>query len=235
MGHKEPPEVIKLQKLNWDNFMAWCKKHGTMVMPIPKRAVIYAGFPEAELRKAKGDLTKEKELKGVWAAIEKVNANVVAYDGIHRFDKLSDVVKRVKSPLPKVVYTHGNLAGREKTNFQSLDHVVKNLTSRPDRFLDRGKHTAVWQELSKLYVNNARGEIAIWEGRKKNYKQVDAGRALINTEIKELLKKKAVPPETLKKVVALAKRHEGYYRQQMTDFEKHIKEAERKIKAASKA
>ncbi|MEM8592234.1 MAG: hypothetical protein AAGF13_06870 [Pseudomonadota bacterium] len=234
VSSKEDVETIKLQVKNWKSFLDWVKKHGDRVMPIPDTGVVYAGYPEEDLRKWKKFLINENDLKGVWAEIEKVNDGIKEWSGRTTFDKLSDVIKRVGEPLPEIVYTHGNLMGRAK-KFQNLDHAVKNLTSREDKFLDRGKHTAVWGELSKLYATNAQGEIAIWEGRLKSGKQVDASRHLISTEVKALMARDDLPEHTRKVVEAIYKRHERYYAERAKRFKDTINNAKAAIEAAAKA
>ncbi|MEM6371925.1 MAG: hypothetical protein AAF727_03985 [Pseudomonadota bacterium] len=231
----EDTETVKLQVKNWNSFVAWIRAHGDRVAPIPEKGIVYAGFPQDDLNKWKAFLMREEQLRGVWFEIEKVNANIKQWSGRKTFDLLSHVIKRIGAPLPEVVYTHGNLMGRTKDNFQNLDHVVKNLTSREDKFLDRGRHNSVWGALSKLYASNAQGEIAIWEGRLKNGKQVDASRHLISEEIKAIMARDDIPEETRKTAEAIYKRHEHYYKQQEAMIQDVISSAPARIEAAAKA
>ena len=49
MGREADKEVQTRQKQNLKAFEDWLKAHGKMILPIPNRAVIYAGFPPVEL------------------------------------------------------------------------------------------------------------------------------------------------------------------------------------------
>ena len=100
MGHDPSSQTAKLQKQNLAAFDTWIKSHGKLILPIPNRAVIYAGFPPADLMKAKSLLTSNQQLRRMWQIIEEVERQIVQITGQVRYDKLNDVLRRLKGPLP---------------------------------------------------------------------------------------------------------------------------------------
>lgn len=233
MGQAPAPQTAKLQAANWSAFVDWTKSYGIMVMPIPDRAVIYAGFPPGDLMKVKNFMMAESQLRGMWEIIEAVEKQIREVTGQVTYDKLSDVLKRLKSPLPKLVETHGANIGHPK-KYADMLSCTSAMTSKDWQLLDRGKFNTVWQELSALYVRNSRGEVEIWEGRKKNYKRIDMGSVLINRELAELLKKEDLPKATLAAAIKLAKHYQNYYDKQQKSADDLVRKAEARLKDAVK-
>ena len=233
MGHAPSPQTAKLQAENWSAFAAWTKAHGTMVMPIPNRAVIYAGFPAGDLMKVKNFMMAESQLRGMWQIIDAVEKQIRDVTGQVAYDKLSDVLKRLNGPLPKLVETHGANIGHPK-KYADMLSCTNAMTSKDWQLLDRGKFNTVWQELSALYVRNSRGDVEIWEGRKKNYKRIDEGSVMINRELEELLKKPDLPKATLAAAIKLAKHYQKYYDKQQINADDLVRQAEARLKEAAR-
>ena len=233
MGHAPDPQTAKLQKANWDAFIGWTKSHGNMVMPIPHRAVIYAAFPPGDLMKVRNFMMAESQLRGMWQIIEEVEKQIRDVPGQVTYDKLSDVLKRLKSPLPKLRETHGANIGAPK-KYSDMLSCANAMTSKDWQLVDKGKFNAVWQELSGLYVQNSQGDVEIWEGRKKNYKRIDMGSVLINRELGELLKKGDLPTKTLQAAIKLAKHYTTYYDKQKKNADDLVRQAEARLKASAK-
>lgn len=210
MGHKPSDETQSIQKKNKEAFKKWINNSGKSVFPIPKKSVIYAGFPESELRRMRKDVLAESELEGIWTQIVKAEKDIREFTGIVEYDMLSNVLKRITKHLPKLHEAVGANIGHPK-KYANMYDCASALASNDWQLLDRGMRTAVWQALSKLYVMNADANIQIWEGRKKNYKTLDRGSTLINTELHELLKKKDLKPATRKKAEEMAKRHRDFH------------------------
>ena len=233
MGHAASPETDKLQKQNLKAFDDWVKAHGNMVMPIPNRAVIYAGFPPGDLAKAKKLMTSHDQLRRMWQIIETVDKQIREISGQTTYDKLNDVLLRLKSPLPKLVEATGANIGHPK-KFSDMLSCADRLTDPRWELIDKGKFNYVWDTLSGEYVKNSRGDVEIWEGRKANYRQVDVSTTLIRAEIKELLSRSDLPPATRKAASELAVRYVKHHEDQKTYSEKMIETALKTLRDAKK-
>lgn len=234
MGHDTDKEVKVRQAANLKAFDQWLATNGKMILPIPNHAVIYAGFPPAELMKARNALGSHEQLRRMWQIIETVDKDIKSLTGQVTYDKLNDVLKRLKSPLPKLIEATGANAGHPK-KFSDMLSCAETLTDARWALIDKGKFNYVWDMLSAEYVKNSRGDVQIWEGRQKNYKQISVGTTLIRAELKELLARKDLPPATLKAaselVVRYVKHHEGqkiYSEQIVQDALKVLREARKR-------
>ena len=233
MGHSAAPETAELQASNWVNFMKWATAHGNMVLPIPNRAVIYAGYPPAELMKVKKSLSGDQSLRGMWQIIEDVEKQIRDVTGQVTYDKLNDVLRRLRSPLPVVQDTLGAAIGHTK-KFSDMLSCAEALTSNDWKLLDKGDFKKVWDELSALYIRNSQGDVQIWEGRKLNYKRIDIGTTLIRRELVELLKRTDLPKKTLEAVVKMAKGYQNHYDGQKQVADDLVRKAEAQLKAGAK-
>lgn len=233
MGHDPAPQTVKLQKQNLAAFDAWIKATGKMILPIPNRAVIYAGFPPGDLMKAKSQLTSHEPLRRMWQIIEATDQRIREITGQVTYDKLNDVLKRLKGPLPKLVATDGADIGHPK-KFSDMLSCAEHMTDPNWSLIEKGKFNYIWDTLSEQYVKNSQGDVQIWEGRKLNYKQIDASTTLIRTELKALLERTDLPKASLlaaqKIVVSYVKHHQD----QKTFSEKTVAEAVTALRAARK-
>ena len=221
MGREADKEVQTRQKQNLKAFENWLKAHGKMILPIPNRAVIYAGFPPSELAKAKALMGTQAQLKRIWQIIEQVDREIRDDTGQVTYDKLNDVLKRLKSPLPKLIEATGANAGHPK-KFSDMLSCAETLTDARWALIDKGKFNHVWDSLSAEYVKNARGDVQIWEGRLANNKQINVGTTLIRAELKELLARADLPNETLKAASELVVRYVKHHDQQQIYSEKTV-------------
>lgn len=233
MGHSATPETIKLQKQNLATFDGWVKAHGNMIVPIPDKAVIYAGFPPGDLSKAKSQLTASDQLRRMWQLIESADKQIREITGQVSYDKLNDVLKRLKGPLPKLVATDGADIGNPK-KFSDMLSCAEHMTDTNWSLIDKGKFDYVWDTLSEQYVKNSKGDVEIWEGRKLNYKRIDASATLIRAELKALLQRDDLPKASRvaaeKIVVSYVKHHQD----QKTYSEKMVADALSSLRAARK-
>ena len=233
MGHSAAPETVKLQKQNLAAFDAWVKAHGNMILPIPDKAVIYAGFPPGDLTKAKSHLTSSEQMRRMWQIIETTEKQMREVTGQVSYDKLNDVLRRLKSPLPKLVATDGADIGHPK-KFSDMLSCAEHLTDTNWALIDKGKVSYVWDTLSEQYVKNSKGDVEIWEGRKLNYKRIDASATLIRAELKALLQREDLPKASRlaaeKIVVSYVKHHQD----QKTYSEKLVADAITSLRAARK-
>lgn len=233
MGHDSAAETQKLQKQNLAAFEAWLKTSGHMVLPIPNRAVIYAGFPPGELMTARKVLTSSDQMRRMWQIIETVEKQIREVTGQVSYDKLNDVLKRLTGPLPKLVEATGANIGHPKKFANMLD-CAERLTDARWALIDKGKFNYVWDKLSEQYVKNSRGDVEIWEGRKANYKRIDASTTLIRSELAALLAREDLPKATRlvaeKLVVGYVKHHQD----QKQFSEKTVSDALDSLRAAKK-
>ena len=231
MGHDAAPETAAWQKKNLGAFEDWLKAHGKMILPIPQRAVIYAGFPPGELMKAKSLLTASDQMRRMWQIIETVDNQIHAVTGRVSYDKLNDVLKRISGPLPKLFEATGANIGHPK-KFSDMLSCAEKLTDPRNALIDKGKINHVWDRLSEAYVANSKGDVEIWDGRKANYKRIDGSTTMIRSELKALLLRDDLPKATrlaAEKIVVSYVRH---HQDQKTFSEKLVAEAVASLRAA---
>lgn len=236
MGHDPDPKTKELQKQNLEAFYAWIKAHGNMIMPIPGKAVIYAGFPPGDLAKIRGMANSndaQQPLRRMWQLIEAHDKTARETTGQVTYDKLNDVLKRLKGPLPKLVATDGADIGHPK-KFSDMLSCAERMTDKNWSLVDKGRFNDIWDALSEQYVKNSKGEVDIWEGRKLDFARVNIGTTLIRKELNALLARKDLPEATRraaeKLMVGYAKHHEA----QQFFSEKMVKAATESLRAGRK-
>jgi hypothetical protein len=233
MGHDLSAETQKLQKQNLASFEGWLKTSGHMVMPIPHRAVIYAGFPPGDLMTAKKVLTSSDQMRRMWQIIETVEKQIREVTGQVSYDKLNDVLKRLTGPLPKLVEATGANIGHPKKFANMLD-CAERLTDSRWALIDKGKFNHVWDKLSEQYVKNSSGDVEIWEGRKANYKRIDASTTLIRAELNALLAREDLPKATRLAAEKLVVGYVKHHHDQKQFSEKTVTDALASLRAAKK-
>lgn len=233
MGHNPPAETVKLQRQNLAAFESWLNAHGKMILPIPNRAVIYAGFPTADLIKVKTILTASDQLRRMWQIIETVESQIRDVTGQVSYDKLNDVLKRLKSPLPKLVEATGANIGHPK-KFSDMLSCAETLTDARWALIEKGKFNHVWDKLSAAYVANSKGDVEIWEGRKANFKRIDASTTLIRAELNALLARTDLPPATRIAAEKIAVSYVKHHKDQKIFSEKLVTSAQASLRAAAK-
>jgi hypothetical protein len=233
MGHDASKEVQARQAANLKAFDQWIASTGKMILPIPNRAVIYAGYPPGELMKASKLLGSHAQLERMWQIIEKVDKQIKDLTGQVTYDKLNDVLKRLKSPLPKLIEATGANAGHPK-KFSDMLSCAETLTDARWAVIDKGKFNYVWDTLSAEYVKNSKGDVQIWEGRLANYKQINVATTLIRTELKALVTRKDLPPATLKAASELVVRYVEHHKEQKIYSDKLVEDALKVLKDAKK-
>jgi len=224
MGHNPAGQTAELQKKNLAAFEAWVRSYGKMIVPIPGCAVIYAGFPPAELMQAKAALSANQQLRRMWQIIEEAEKQIRSYTGRVKYDKLNDVLRRLKGPLPALVEATGANIGHPK-KFSDMLSCAEILTDPRWALIDKGKFNYVWDTLSAQYVKNSSGDVEIWEGCKANYKQVDQSTTLIRAELTALLGRADLPAATREAASKIAVRYVNHHREQKSLSEKLIREA----------
>ncbi len=233
MGHDKPKQTKELQDKNLAAFDAWIKSHGKMVMPIPNHAVIYAGFPPADLMKVKKLMTSEQQLRGMWKIIEDADKEIREISGQTTYHKLNDVLKRLKGPLPVLVATDGADIGHTK-KFSDMLSCAEHMTDKNWSLIDKGKFNHVWDALSEQYVKNSRGDVQIWEGRKANHQQINISTTLIRKELAALVARNDLPPATLKAASELVVRYVSHHKKQEIYSDKVVDTALKVLRDAKK-
>lgn len=228
MGHKESPETVQLQNKNLANFRKWMASTGkSMILPISGKGVVYAGFPGTEFSKYRKEARKNGDLTAMWQAIEKINKNSKEITGITAYDTINTVLKRLKGPLPVLYETFGANMGNKKKYANMLD-VANALCDKNWRLLPKGDHKRlVWDALSKIYVDNAKGDLAIFEGSQNPLKQLDRRFTLINTELAAILKNKNLSKDTIRTAEYIAKRYSQHHSEQYKNFKGLLKSAKK--------
>lgn len=198
------------QIANLRTFMAWLKQHGNMILPIPNRGAIYAGLGKTNLMKMKKGLQAEPETTPMWKIIEKAEKDAREYTGYVTIDPINDVLKRIKSPLPKLVEATGANAGHPK-KFADFLSCVNALASDDWALIPRAARRKVWNLVSRKYAENLRGDVQIWEGVSKRLRLLEGHKVMIQTELKKIEKNPNVSAASRKKIAALIKKYEKHY------------------------
>ena len=213
MGHDPAPEIMKLQKENLAAFDKWVSANGKRIVPAANCAVIYAGYPEADLMAAKA-LPCGDKVRKMWEIIEVFEKQFREIKGCDRYDKLNDVLKRLGSPLPRILEVMGPRRG-QALPFSNMLQCAQALTNPGLALIDKGRIAYVWDKLSEQYVTNSEGEVHIWEGRiDASFKQVNERTTMIRAELAALMNRKELPEATLKKASELVVRYDRQNRDQ---------------------
>lgn len=238
MGHDRAAETIALQKQNLKAFDDWITAKGSLIFPIPGKAVIYAGFPPAELARIKTTLTAKGDhaepLRAMWKLIEEHDKKAREMTGQVSYDKLNDVLKRIKQKdLPKLVATDGADIGHPK-KFADMLECAEKMTDKNWSLVEKGKFNYIWDTLSEQYVKNSRGEVEIWEGRKRDLSRINIGTTLIRKELATLLARKDLPPATKTAAEKLLVGYAKHHKEQEIFSDKMVKAATDSLRAARK-
>lgn len=198
------------QKQNLEVFKAWLKKNGNMILPIPNRGVIYAGLGKTNLMKMKKGLQAEPETTPMWKIIEKAEKDAREYHGYVTLDTINDVLKRIKSPLPKLVEATGANAGHPK-RYSDMLSCVEALASDSWALLPKADRNRVWNMVSAKYAENLKGDVQVWEGVSKRLKLLEGYKVMVQTELKAIRNNPNVSAASRKKIEGLIKKYEAHY------------------------
>ena len=235
MGHGEDPKTVEIQKMNLASFNKWVGSTGKrMIVPIPNKAVVYAGFPNTETSKYRALARKNNDLTPMWKAIDQVNKLSTDLEGIVTYDTITDALKRIKSPLPEIRETWGPYIGIKQGYANMLD-IANYLCMKKWKLLPKGDtKKIVWGQLSEVYVSNAKGYLAICEGNQKKLKQLDRNFTLINNELKAILKNKNLSKETIETAKYMANRYANHHSKSYDEFRNYIKNEKSSLEKAVK-
>lgn len=217
------------QKINQKSFEDWLAKNGNMILPIPNRGVIYAGLGKTNLLKMKKGLQAQPETIPMWKIIETAEKDVREYTGYVTIDTINDVLKRLKSPLPKLIEATGANAGHAK-KYSDMLSCANALASDDWELLPKSDRRKVWNVLSAKYAQNLRGEVQIWEGVSKRLRLLEKYKVMLQTELKEVSKNPKVSASARKNAEALIKKYEKSY----GELGREAKANDAKLKASYK-
>ena len=218
------------QQQNLENFKAWLKKHGNLILPIPGRGVVYAGFGKTNLMKMKKGLQAEPEAIPMWKIIEKAEKDAREVTGFVTLDTINDVLKRLKSPLPKLIEATGANAGHPK-KYSDMLSCVEALASDKWQLLPKPDRRKVWNMVSEKYADNLRGDVQVWEGVSKRLRLLESYKVLLQTELKRIQQNDKVSAASRKTVEGLIKKYEKHYGElgrQVSDYDKQLKASYKK-------
>ena len=240
MAPKEDKQAVKqtaaIQKANWRAFKTWLKRHGGMILPIPGAAVLYAGYVPSDLREFAKLARKEESLRRMWQIIDEVESNARTYTGRSHLDTLHTVLKRIRSPLPELYEATGANVGAERDGkpirkkYANMADCAEALSSDNWALLAPRERRFVWDMLSRRYVQNAGPDLQIWEGARKDMKQLDSSFIMIRTELLELSKKRDASPELLKTVEKMLKRYRTHYEKVGKSIDSHLARVQRNLR-----
>lgn len=181
-----------------------------MILPIPNRGVIYAGLGKSNLMKMKKGLQAAPETIPMWKIIEKAEKDTREITGYVTLDTINDVLKRLKSPLPKLVEATGANAGHPK-KYADMLSCVEAMASNDWALLPKADRPKVWNMVSAKYAENLKGDVQVWEGVSKRLRLLEPYKVMLQTELKEIEKNKNVSPKTRKTIQDLIKKYENHY------------------------
>lgn len=198
------------QKKNLKTFLDWIASHGKMILPIPNRAVIYAGMGKTNLMKMKKGFQAEPEAIPMWKIIEKAEKDTYEITGYDTIDTINDVLKRLKSPLPQLIEATGANAGHPK-RYSDMLSCAEALASDDWQLLPVPARRKVWNVLSKAYAENIRGDVQVWEGVSKRLRLLEPYKVMLQTELKALQKNPNISAKSRKTIENLIKKYEAHY------------------------
>ncbi len=198
------------QKQNLKEFKNWLSKYSKVIMPIPNRGAIYAGLGKTNLMKMKKGLQAQPETIPMWKIIEKVEKDAREYTGYVTIDTINDVLKRIKSPIPKLVEATGANAGDPK-KYSDMLSCVNALASDDWELLPKVNRRKVWNMVSAKYSENLSGDVQIWEGVSKRLRLLEKYKVMLQDELKQVHKNPKVSLKTRKEVEGLIKKYENHY------------------------
>ena len=212
-------DIEKRQLQNWNSFTSWISNHGKSLVPIPDVAVLYSGYSKPDLAKLKKGLIDESEVRGMWKIIQIVEKNARDYSGRVTIEIIDDVLKRHKSPLPKLVEATGSNAGQKvkganKPVFKKYSDMLScanALASDNWQLLKKPHRKIVWDLLSKQYAANLSGDVQVWEGVSKEMKNLERYKVMVRTELAVARKNKKIDPKSMKNIESLLKKYEAHY------------------------
>ena len=214
-------------------FTKWLKDNGKMILPIPNRGVIYAGLGKSNLMKMKKGLQAAPETIAMWKIIEKAEKDAREVTGFVTLDTINDVLKRLKSPLPKLVEATGANAGHPK-KYSDMLSCVEAMASNDWALLPKAARPKVWNMVSAKYAENLKGDVQVWEGVSKRLRLLEPYKVMLQTELKAIEKNKNVSPKTRKTVQDLIKKYEHHYGALGREAESNDKKLKASYKKATK-
>jgi hypothetical protein len=236
MTTKDDTQTKALQKANWRAFRTWLKRHGKMILPIPGLAVLYAGYAPNDVREFRNLARKEDSLRRMWEIINDVESNARTYTGRSHLDTLHSVLKRIRGPLPEIYEATGSNAGATwdgqtiRKKYANMLDCADALASDDWQLLGAGERRLVWDMLSRRYVQNAGPDLQLWEGARKDMKQLDSSFIMIRTELLELSRKKDASPELLKTVEKMLKRYQDHYEKVGKSIDEHLRRVQQNLR-----
>ncbi|MEM9851484.1 MAG: hypothetical protein AAF761_05750, partial [Pseudomonadota bacterium] len=162
----------------------------------------------------------------MWQFIKHWNAMHKKVYGQVRYETLEDVLKRL--PGCQIKWTKGKATGRIKI-VGSMYDAANDLSSDKEDMLDKAERKKLWDRLSKVYVSNIKGKLAVLEGVKKDFKRLDETKIMIRTELPELMKNPELAPESKEELKKLYASYKAVYEKQnalgkeIDAIEKHLK------------
>ncbi|UWR03640.1 hypothetical protein K3740_02745 [Ruegeria conchae] len=212
-------------------FNNWLSKYSKVIMPIPNRGAIYAGLGKTNLMKMKKGLQAQPETIPMWKIIEKVEKDAREYTGYVTIDTINDVLKRIKSPIPKLVEATGANAGHPK-KYSDMLSCVNALASDDWELLPKVNRRKVWNMVSAKYAENLSGDVQIWEGVSKRLRLLEKYKVMLQDELKKVHKNPKVSPKTRKAVEGLIKKYEKHYGELGAEAKSKDSNLKRSLKAA---
>ena len=203
--------IEKVQAENLKAFNTWLAKNKKTLAPETNLGVIYAGQKYVGKMLPSGILlggSMKPDPSPMWKFIKAWNEMHKKVYGKLRYETVEDVLKRLDPP--RIKWTQGKACGIVKVMTNMYD-CANDLSSDKEQMLAKADRKKVWSQLSKVYVSNIKGEMAIMEGVMKGFKRLDATKIMISTEIPELLKNDDLDDDSKKELIKLAKSYKGVY------------------------
>ncbi|MDN5787627.1 hypothetical protein [Pseudorhodobacter sp.] len=202
--------VADRQSGNFKVFSEWLKQSGGMILPIPNRGAIYAGVGKINLMRMQRGFQAEPEAIPMWKIIQKAEKDAREYEGYVTIDTINDVLRRIKSPLPKLIEATGANAGHPK-RYSDMLSCVEALASDSWELLSKPDRRNVWSLVSEKYAENLRGDVQIWEGVSKRLRLLEPYKVMLQTELKKIQGNPRVSAASRKNVEDLIKKYEKHY------------------------
>ncbi len=244
------PRLNDIESIQLENFLSFGKfmnKYGPNIRPEPNAAGFYAG---GWVTNSKGIKADKKDLengfekkfgvlmKRAYKVLEERN-KIRASLGLTKIQILNDVVREI-GKHPGVVGTQGKQLGKP-LKFKSLLDYANAVSKKANALFPEKqlRKDIVWKTMSHWYAKGAEGEIHVMEGimpdpKDKNFKNLNALKIFVNTELPALLKSPKLTEGARREAQALAKKYINLLDQDEKALKRDASLAIRKLRTGSR-
>jgi hypothetical protein len=227
MAYKPPLEEGELHSTNIKSIRKWIEQNKGKIKAKPNETMLYSGRDyDLEVLEdiPKGD---RKEFKGtpMYKVIDKYCKQLEALNIPYDFQTLPDVLKSIRD-CPTVVDRD-----RQEQRFSNAFECFNEL-GQLTKLLPNAKsvYDESWKSLSDIFASNAEGDIRILDGGADDYGKLEAGKVLIEKELKALLKNSKLSDDAKKVLKEKISKYGSYFDRRYTKDIARLNDNKKRLK-----